>query len=90
MHRAVVFALLAGCRLNFFELADGSVDASPPVLGPWSTPTRVAEVSSTIDSDDDPSLTADQLEIYFDSGRFTTGGAGGDAFYDVALIGDLR
>jgi hypothetical protein len=78
VHRTVVFALLAGCRLNFFEL-DDSVDAPPSELGPWSEPTRVVELSSS-DSDDDPSLTADQLEIYFDSGRFTTGGAGGDVW----------
>src|SRR5687767_2081353 len=75
--------LLAGCRLNFFELdqADASLaDADMNTqLGAWSTPVLVPELNST-DSDDDPSLTADMLEVYFDSGRFVTGGAAGDVW----------
>jgi Tol biopolymer transport system component len=61
----------AGCgRLYFDELgvasddaaiSDGSADAAP--LGPWGTPTLVS--LPTVGVDDDPLLTNDLLEMYF-------------------------
>lgn len=89
----VVVALATGCRLNFFEGDDGQRDARGDgtfdgisdvdkniQLGPWGPPTLMSDLSSTIDADDDPTLTSDQLEIYFDSERFVTGGAAGDVW----------
>jgi hypothetical protein len=51
---------------------DASADAPPPT-GPFGTPTAVTGLNSG--DDDDPTLSADQLEIFFDSRR--AGGVGG-------------
>ena len=66
--RLVVVVALAGCgRCDF----DAQPDARP--LGPFGTPIAVTELNE-VGVDDDPSLTGDMLEIYFDS---TRGGLGG-------------
>lgn len=52
--------------------SDGAIDAD--VTAGWSTPIEIAELSDP-DGADDPSLTADLLEIYFGSRR--TGSKGG-------------
>jgi Tol biopolymer transport system component len=74
---------LASCRFSSPTVGpvDGSAadgPATPTVdaamLGPWGTPQPVTGLSDPAD-DDDPTLTADLLEIYFDSGR--PGGKGG-------------
>lgn len=68
--------ILCGCgRLDFDPRAgdagvgEGSVDAG---LGLWGTPVMIAELDAG--DADNPTLTADMLEIFFDSSR--TGGAG--------------
>jgi hypothetical protein len=56
---------------------DISPDIAPdskPVTGPFSTPAPLTKLNAP-DSDDDPTLTADMLEIFFDSKR--PGGKGG-------------
>lgn len=53
---------------------DAAPDAAAVTLGPFGEAAPVA-VLNTGSNDDDPSLTGDLLEIYFDSGR--AGGAGG-------------
>lgn len=53
-------------------------DGSAPQLGPWSTPIAIAELDSGT-GDDDPSLTADLLEIYF--GSKVLGAADEDVYY---------
>ena len=57
-------------------MADAAPDAPPPT-GPFGLAAPITELNSG--DDDDPTLTADMLEIVFDSGR-TGGGAkgGGD------------
>jgi hypothetical protein len=45
-------------------VADGPADASPP--GPWAAPVPLG-VTPVTGSDDDPTLTADLLEIYFNA-----------------------
>src|SRR6185503_11100138 len=50
------------------EPADAPPGADAP-LGPWSAPSKVMELADPTLQDDDPSLTADLLEIYFDSER---------------------
>ncbi len=49
-------------------LPDTTVELDAFVLGAWGTPTLVAEVNSG-QNDDDPTLTADMLELYFASQR---------------------
>lgn len=39
------------------------------VLGPWGTPRLVDEVSDTLTDEDDPTFTADGLELFFNSDR---------------------
>ncbi|HEY5945663.1 MAG TPA: hypothetical protein VIV40_09240 [Kofleriaceae bacterium] len=82
MFRLVGLAVVVGgCGRFGFDLvgplsidaADAPADAPAPT-GPFGTPT-LASVSTTGAAEDDPTLTADQLEIYFDSNR--TGGMGG-------------
>jgi hypothetical protein len=46
---------------------DADVDAAP--LGPWGTPMPLATVNAVGFVDDDPTLTADQLELYFATSR---------------------
>jgi Tol biopolymer transport system component len=71
---------LAACgRAAFAPLDDAPRADTPtpldaqPTLGPWSAPTLVGELASP-SADDDPTLTDDQLEIYFNSNR--AGGLG--------------
>ncbi|HSD90656.1 MAG TPA: hypothetical protein VLB44_24195 [Kofleriaceae bacterium] len=77
----VVFGLTA-CRFNFFEKTSTtdapqpSGDALPDSLGldsipmgPFGTPATVANINDPTYTDDDPALTEDMLEIYFDSDR---------------------
>src|SRR5262245_23929212 len=44
-------------------------DADPMPLGPWSAPTPFPELTAPGTALDDPTLTADMLEIYFNSNR---------------------
>ena len=53
---------------------DGDVRVDGTPLGPWAPPTAFPELTAAGTQLDDPTLTADMLEIYFDSTR----GAGGD------------
>lgn len=70
----VVLAMPAvGCgRLGFDETGS---DADVP-LGSFGAPTRIVELSVAGTRDDDPSLTADQLEIFFNSERAGGPGSG--------------
>jgi len=43
------------------------------LLGPFGSPTLVARLSDPVADDDDPTLTSDMLEIYFDSDRGSPG-----------------
>lgn len=54
------------------EVADLAIDSIAGVCNghtPFGTPARVDELSAPGSSNDDPSLTADMLEIYFDTNR---------------------
>lgn len=81
--RCLVVALLAAAcgRSGFDVRPDAATDAATlpddAALGEFGAPVLIAELSSA-DSDDDPTLTADLLEIYFDSDRPATGAAAGD------------
>jgi WD40-like Beta Propeller Repeat len=75
--RTLILAALAACGFRAGEGTAGvdgavapSIDAAPDalVLGAWSAPVLVAELSSG-SYDDDPTLTADQLEVYFATTR---------------------
>lgn len=80
---AVVVLALAGCRFGFFEhdtttndgrtgdsMGSGSnVDAFMIPTGPFGTPVNVANISDPAYQDDDPTLTEDMLEMFFDSDR---------------------
>lgn len=57
--------------------ADDVIDAEV-ILGPWSTPELLAEVSSA-SQETDPTITGDGLELFFSSDR--PGGPGGMDFY---------
>ncbi|MBA3396651.1 MAG: hypothetical protein H0T89_28730 [Deltaproteobacteria bacterium] len=80
----VAAVLVTGCGRVGFEVRDGSVrdgnadpsDAAVDVssLGPFGPPDRNAQLSSA-QVDDDPTVTADLLEVYFTSNR--PGGVGG-------------
>lgn len=81
---SALLALCACCgcgRLGFAEVQQGDATtagdaddvadrcaADRPDLGTWSTPTPVAELNS-VSSDEDPTPTADQLELFFVSTR---------------------
>lgn len=82
-----ITAVLAGCGFEVSSsappgadaavdgtVADTAIDA-PLVLGPWGAPVVVPGLASAF-SEDDPSLTADQLEIFYGSDR--PGGPGGE------------
>ena len=82
VERALLFAVaLCACgRIGFDEPTrdapgDGPIDAG---FGPWTVPVPIAELNSAGAQDDDPSLTADMLEIFFDSDRAP--GTLGDVF----------
>ena len=55
-------------------------DAPEAPLGPFGGPTLVAELSLDTARDDDPTLTADMLEIYFESDRESATAGVGDIF----------
>jgi hypothetical protein len=62
----------------------GGAGGMPP-LGPWGAPQVVAALSNPED-DDDPSLTADGLEVFFNSNR---GGTGSDIWVSTrATVND--
>jgi Tol biopolymer transport system component len=74
LHRHAYVALLAaGCGGHAAkpDPADADVDAAP--LGAFAAPVAIAELN-TAAAEEDPTLTADQLEIFFVSDR--AGGAG--------------
>jgi hypothetical protein len=77
--RGLAVTAIAGCgRLAFDRVPDGAPPAPDAPLGDLSTfgtPELVPGLSVTGFDDDDPELTADQLELYFTSNR--QGGAGG-------------
>ena len=90
---ALALAAAAGCgRFGFAEhssgdgapndtvaLGDGHIYMDADVLAvPFTNITPVAEVNDPTASEDDPTLTADLLEIYFDSDRTASGAAMGD------------
>lgn len=88
----VAWLVLAGCgRLGFSPVSpgsdgggdstattDGSPDAFTPPTGPFGTPTMIPGLGA-IGSNDDPSMTADLLELFLESDR--TGGAGAGDLY---------
>ncbi|HEU0035861.1 MAG TPA: hypothetical protein VFQ53_34850 [Kofleriaceae bacterium] len=85
---AFVVALSACGRFGFGSepdpdaiaaMGDGSPDAPP--LGPFTSITLVPGINDPAAQDDDPSLTADMLEIYFDSERAAAGGGNGDIWF---------
>jgi hypothetical protein len=79
--------VVAGCgRFGFgteaatdAPVVDVSIDAPPPT-GPFGTATPVSAINTASD-EDDPSLTGDQLELYFNSNR--AGGTGGNDIWVV-------
>jgi len=104
MARFLVFALLAGCSFSIAPGATGDappgtvdasmldgaadsamVDAGP--LGAWSAPQRITELTTAV-GEDDPSLTADLLEIYFGSPRAGTLGNEDIWFATRTSVGD--
>ena len=71
-----VVLVVGGCgRIAFDPRSDGS--ASDDTGSGFAPPTVVGELSSA-DEDDDPTLTADALEVYFVSTR-----AGGQGMGDI-------
>jgi hypothetical protein len=85
--------VIAGCgRFGFAERdasdaappIDMAIDAPPPT-GPFGTPAVVPGINTASD-EDDPSLTGDQLELYFNSNR--AGGMGGNDMW-VATRGAI-
>ena len=69
-------ALLAGCgRLGFDERPADTLDAfdlcaaEREVLGAWSAPRPLTTVNHLTESEDDPVVSADGLELYFTSPR---------------------
>jgi Tol biopolymer transport system component len=69
----IVGLAMASCALGCGRVQFDPVDAA--ALGPFGAPTRIAELSDPMATDDDPSPTADLLELYFNSSR--AGGPGG-------------
>jgi Tol biopolymer transport system component len=70
MVRLLAVVAVAGCRLHFDALddagaaaGDGSDDGA--MLGAWSTPMPVPEASDAGDDEEDASLSADGLTLYF-------------------------
>jgi hypothetical protein len=89
---AALACVVAGCgRFGFDSLgaadaprADMPIDVPPPT-GPFGAAVPVPGVNTTSD-EDDPSLTGDQFELYFNSNR--AGGTGGNDIW-VATRGQL-
>ena len=95
MHRPRLWGLLlllAACEARITGAPDehGLIDAGPgddapvtvdaaPVLGPWSTPVKIPQASSTTSAEDDVTLSSNTLEMIFaiDSGT----NAGKDLYY---------
>lgn len=78
---ALIVVLLAACgRFGFDDRAADATtgDAIDAGFGPWSRPVRMTDLDSAIDPDDDPTLTGDLLEVFWDSGR--PPGSSGDVF----------
>lgn len=79
---AVAVALAGGCGFDTTGSlpGDGPADAAPPAdatpLGPFGEPSLIGELAFLNAVNDDPTLTADLREIYFNSNR--PGGIGGD------------
>jgi len=73
------------------------IDAALPIdaaaaLGTFSAPTRIEGLSTTLAGEDDPSLTADLLEIFFQRGAdiYTSKRASvADAWPDATLVAEL-
>jgi Tol biopolymer transport system component len=64
---AVIALLLAGCgRIGFDASADAPARPDAALLGPWNPPTPV--VLPVSGDDDDPTLTSDLLQLYFNRG----------------------
>ena len=83
--RAGLVLLVVGCGRIAFDPRDVTRDAvMPGTLGPWSMPALVTELVSG--AADDPSLTADQLQIFFASTR--SGGLGSEDIW-VATRSDI-
>ena len=57
-----------GTTIDAVPGADAAPTADAAPLGPWGAPTVIAELNTT-SGEDDPSMTGDQLEIYFGSDR---------------------
>jgi Tol biopolymer transport system component len=100
--RTLVVLALAGCGEVQKLPIDGAIDTAVPDdggLGAFGTPMRIAELVSP-DSDDDPTVTNDQLELFFDSAR--PGGLGqgdvwvarrlatSDPFAEPTVVVELR
>jgi hypothetical protein len=68
--RRVGFVVLAACgRIGFAPVTDDAMDGdATDALGTWSAIDPVSELSSP-GIDDDPSLTGDMLELYYNSTR---------------------
>jgi hypothetical protein len=75
---AIAFAAAACGRFGFGEGGDGPtdgvhIDAGPndpdAGLGMFATPIAITELDDPSQQDDDPTLTDDMLEVYFDSSR---------------------
>src|SRR5262245_58586309 len=76
----VLVLLIVGCGSVSQDVPDAPSDMTPNVddaaaLGPFRNVQPVAELNTT-GNEDDPTLTADQLEIFFTSTR--AGGLGAD------------
>jgi Tol biopolymer transport system component len=83
--------LAVGCGRRNFDVVDtgigdaaaldGAVDAAP-ATGPFGAPAEIPELAS-VGFDDDPTLTADLLEIYFSSSRPGGMDANGDIWFST-------
>lgn len=60
------------------DTAIDSASDSDIALGAWSPPLSLTELNLAAEPDDDPTLTGDQLEVFWDSGR--PPGVSGDIF----------
>lgn len=97
--RVAWLVALAGCgRLGFAPVStsldggsddsadatDGAPDAFMPPSGPFGTPTMITGLGA-VGSNDDPSMTADLLELFLESDR--SGGVGaGDLYVATRLV----
>ncbi|HUS28599.1 MAG TPA: hypothetical protein VMZ53_08820 [Kofleriaceae bacterium] len=71
MRRAVLLLIIGGCgRIGFSPISqtDAADGPAPDAVAPFSTPVMLTMLSSAFE-DDDPTLTDDELEIYFSSDR---------------------